>query len=205
VIGLAQERFTKNLFSKRPAGERPTLLAVADEANQARCVVDHVLVWRESGLALRQQAVLFRASHHSLHLELELARRNVPFVKFGGLKFLEAAHVKDLLACLRWAENPRDRVAGFRVLLLVPGVGPKTAARALDEMAAGPRPLEALERFEPATRNAEWSALVALLSALNERAATWPGDLAAARGWYEPLLEQRYDDAIVRSADLRAL
>ena len=95
-----------------------------DEADQARYVVEAVLASREAGLALKTQAVLFRASHHSGPLEVELTRRNIPFVKFGGLKFLEAAHVKDVLAFLRWAENPRDRVSGFRVVQLLPGVGP---------------------------------------------------------------------------------
>ena len=90
---------------------------------------------REAGIALKAQAVLFRASHHCGPLEVELTRRNIPFVKFGGLKFLEAAHIKDVLAVLRFAENPRDRVAGFRVIQLLPGVGPATAARALDCMA----------------------------------------------------------------------
>ena len=80
--------------------------------------------------------MLFRASHHSDTLEFELTRRNIPFVKFGGLKFLEAAHVKDVLAALRFAENPRDRVAGFRVTQLVPGIGPASAARILDRLAA---------------------------------------------------------------------
>ena len=84
---------------------------------------------RECGTALKQQAVLFRASHHSGPLEIELTRRNIPFVKFGGLKFLDAAHVKDVLAVLRFAENPRDRVAGFRVLQLLPGIGPSAASQ----------------------------------------------------------------------------
>jgi DNA helicase-2/ATP-dependent DNA helicase PcrA len=97
-------------------------------------VVEKVLEYRETGLTLKAQAILFRASHHSGPLEMELTRRNIPFVKFGGLKFLEAAHIKDVLAFLRWAENPRDRVSGFRVLQLLPGVGPVTAARALDRI-----------------------------------------------------------------------
>ena len=129
MIDLAAERFTKNLWSEReigpsgrswsPCATRPTRRATSSSA-----------CWKTArpGLALKAQAVLFRASHHSGPLEVELTRRNIPFVKFGGLKFLEAAHVKDVLALLRWAENPRDRVAGFRVLQLLPGVGPATAA-----------------------------------------------------------------------------
>jgi DNA helicase-2/ATP-dependent DNA helicase PcrA len=202
VIGLATERYTKNLHTERGAGARPRLVTVADEAVQARYVVDHVLAQREEGVALRSQAVLFRASHHSLPLELELARRNVPFVKFGGLKFLEAAHVKDLLACLRWVETPRDRVAGFRVLLLLPGIGPKTAARALDAIAAAADPVDAIARFAPPPACADdWRALVELLRARS----AWPAELALARAWYEPNLARRHDNAQARLADLIAL
>ncbi|HEY1979068.1 MAG TPA: ATP-dependent helicase, partial [Xanthobacteraceae bacterium] len=108
VIELADERFTKNLWSDRVSAERPRLVGVRDEADQARYVVEQVLENRETGMALKAQAVLFRTSHHSGALEVELTRRNIPFVKFGCLKFLEAAHIKDMLAMLRWAENPRD-------------------------------------------------------------------------------------------------
>src|SRR4029434_9642377 len=105
----------------------PSLVHCADDTDQAEFVVRQVLEQREAGVPLHRQAVLFRASHHSILLEAELARRNIPFVKFGGLKFVEAAHVKDLLALLRMAENPLDIVAGTRILKLLPGVGPKTA------------------------------------------------------------------------------
>jgi len=206
VIGQAAERFTKNLFSERASSARPLLVSVADEAAQARYVVDQVLERREEGLALRAQAVLFRASHHSLQLELELGRRNVPFVKFGGLKFLEAAHVKDLLACLRWAENPRDRVAGFRVLLLLPGVGPKTAARALDAMTAAADPADSFVAFAPpAACAADWHPLVELFRALRNRSHPWPAELAQARRWYEPQMERIHENAGARLADLAAL
>ena len=206
VIGLAAERFTKNLFSQRASSARPLLVAVADEAAQARCVVDEVLARREEGLRLRAQAVLFRASHHSLQLELELGRRNVPFVKFGGLKFLEAAHVKDLLACLRWAENPRDRVAGFRVLLLLPGVGPKTAARALDAIAAAAEPAEAFAALAPPSACAvDFRSLAALFRDLRRRGHAWPAELAEVRRWYEPQMARIHDNAQARVADLAAL
>ncbi len=129
VIGLAEERYTKDLWTDRPHGEKPAIVVVADEGAQARYVADRVLAERETGTALKAQAVLFRASHHSGPLEIELTRRNIPFVKYGGLKFLDAAHVKDVLAVLRFAENPRDRVAAFRVLQLLPGVGPGDGGR----------------------------------------------------------------------------
>jgi superfamily I DNA/RNA helicase len=118
VIDLAAERYQKNLRSERSSAERPQLVSVRDETDQARYVAERILEHREAAIPLKQQAVLFRASHHSAPLEIELTRRNTPFVKFGGLKFLEAAHVKDVLAFLRFAENLRDRMSGFRVIQL---------------------------------------------------------------------------------------
>ena len=135
VINLAPERFTKNLWSERASAERPYLVAVADDVAQTGYIVERILANREAGVRLKAQAVLFRASQHSASLEIELTRRNIPFVKFGGLKFLEAAHIKDVLAFLRWTQNARDRVAGFRAAQLLPGVGPGTAARLLDRVA----------------------------------------------------------------------
>ena len=144
VIDLARERFTKNLWTERTSSAKPRLVAVRDEADQARYIVERILENREEGALLKQQAVLFRTSSHSGPLEVELTRRNIPFVKFGGLKFLDAAHVKDMLALLRFVENPRDRVAGFRVMHLLPGIGPASAQRILDHMAEAADPLGAL-------------------------------------------------------------
>src|SRR5215211_6768277 len=144
VIGLAKERFTKNLWTERTSGAKPQLVTVRDEADQARCIVERILENRESGTRLKEQAVLFRTSSHSGPLEIELTRRNIPFVKFGGLKFLDAAHVKDVLALLRFVENPRDRVAGFRLMHLIPGIGSATAQRVLDRMAEAADPITAL-------------------------------------------------------------
>ena len=161
VIGLAAERFTKTLWSERTSTEQPQLVTVRDEADQARYVVEKILENREAGSTLKAQAVLFRASHHSGPLEVELTRRNIPFVKFGGLKFLEATHIKDVLALLRWAENPRDRVAGFRVAQLLPGVGPTIAARLLDRVGENVDWSGALANFAPPSRAAEhWPAFV---------------------------------------------
>lgn len=134
VIGEADERFAKQLWSARSGTQKPLLVSVRDDAAQAEFVVTQILARREGGMRLKSQAVLFRSSSHSMRLEIELTRRNIPFVKFGGLKFLEAAHVKDMLAVLRWAQNLRDRVAGFRALQLLAGIGPKTAARILDNI-----------------------------------------------------------------------
>src|SRR6201990_843591 len=154
VIDRVAERFTKNLWSERRAGDRPALVTMRDEGEQARYVVERVLANRERGIALKSQAVLFRASHHSGPLEIELTRRNIPFVKFGGLKFLEAAHVKDVLACLRFIENPRDRIAGFRVLLLLPGFGPAAASQIVETMATSLDEAMGLARYRPPQRAA---------------------------------------------------
>src|SRR5262249_43702076 len=148
VIAQATEGFRKQLFSKKPSGQRPQLVTAADEAAQVEYVVERVLEHREAGIDLKRQAVLFRASHHSDQLEVELARRGIPFVKYGGLKFLEAAHVKDMLCVLRWIENPRDTIAAFRVLQLLPGIGPATAREALTHLSGNSWDFAALDRFK---------------------------------------------------------
>ena len=203
VIEFADERFTKNLWSDRASAERPQLVSVADEIGQARYAVEQILHNRETGIALKAQAVLFRASHHSGPLEVELTRRNIPFVKFGGLKFLEAAHIKDVLAVLRFAENPRDRVAGFRVIQLLPGVGPATAARALDCLAGDDSQMQNLAGFKPpAAAQADWPAFADALRLVRGRSAGWPAEIELVCRWYQPHLERIHDDAVVRQADL---
>ena len=127
LIAEGTRQYRKVLRARRGAGHPPRYITVADDQAQAEYVVTRVLEARESGVPLRRQAVLFRSSHHSDTLELELTRRNIPYVKYGGLKFLEAAHVKDMLAVLRWADNPKNRIAAFRALQLLPGMGPSTA------------------------------------------------------------------------------
>jgi DNA helicase-2/ATP-dependent DNA helicase PcrA len=201
VIDLARERFTKNLWTDRAAGAKPQLVSVRDETDQARCIVERILENRESGALLKQQAVLFRTSSHSGPLEIELTRRNIPFVKFGGLKFLDAAHVKDMLALLRFVENPRDRVAGFRLMHLLPGVGPASAQRALDHMADAADPIAALsDAPAPPRGGADWKAFISTVADL--RHSNWPADLERARLWYEPHLERIHEDAETRRADL---
>jgi len=204
VIALAAERHSKTLWSERQASARPLLVAVRDEGDQARYVAERVLENREAGTALKNQAVLFRAAHHSDALEVELTRRNIPFVKFGGLKFLDSTHVKDMLACLRFAENPRDRVAGFRVLQLLPGVGPATAGRVLDRLAA-PDAAAMLVTYAPPRAGAEWEDFAALFGALLRGQSGWPAELEQVREWYEPHLQRIHEDAHMRAADLTQL
>ncbi|WP_394889228.1 ATP-dependent helicase [Mesorhizobium sp. AaZ16] len=206
VIDLAAERFTKNLWTERQSAERPRLVTVRDETEQARYIVEHVLENREVGATLKQQAVLFRTSSHSGPLEVELTRRNIPFVKFGGLKFLDSAHVKDMLAMLRFAQNPRDRVAGFRLMQLLPGVGPTSAQRVLDAMADQPDPLTALANIPvPPRAGDDWTGFVDVLQQLRPGKAGWPAEIEQARRWYEPHLERIHEDATMRQADLLQL
>ncbi|MBR0798826.1 ATP-dependent helicase [Bradyrhizobium jicamae] len=201
VISLAKERFTKNLWTDRTSTRKPQLVAIRDEADQARYVVEQVLATREEGALLKHQAVLFRTSSHSGPLEVELTRRNIPFVKFGGLKFLDAAHVKDMLALLRFAANPRDRVAGFRVLHLLPGVGPASAQRVLDCMAEAADPISVLASLpSPPRAGGDWRLFVETIE--NLRFSEWPVDLERARLWYEPHLDRIHEDSEVRRADL---
>jgi len=206
VIDLARERFTKNLWTERKSLERPKLVTVKDETDQANYIVERVLTNRETGMTLKHQAVLFRSSNHSGPLEVELTRRNIPFVKFGGLKFLDSAHVKDMLAVLRFAQNPRDRVAGFRLLQMLPGIGPKTAGHILDTIVADPEPLLALAEIPPPPKTGEdWTAFVQLLVGLRKTETGWPSDIAQARVWYEPHLDRIHEDADTRKADLLQL
>jgi len=204
VIAESPERFAKELWTSRQSEAKPRLVTVKDEATQANYVVAQVLETREGGVPLKQQAVLFRTSSHSGPLEIELTRRNIPFVKFGGLKFLDAAHIKDLLALLRWAENPRDRVAGFRVLQLLPGVGPGLAGKVLDAMDGAPNAHEALRLMPSPARASGWDEMVA---AVDEVASSrqWPAAFSVARAWYEPVLEAAHEDAEVRKLDILQL
>jgi len=149
VIAVSDTAFEKQLWTHRPNGPYPELVTCYDEPAQADWVCDRVLALREQGIALRDQAVLFRTGHHSGGLEIELARRSIPFVKFGGLKFLEAAHVKDLLSMLRIMDNPRDELAWHRVLVMIPGIGPATAQNILThvEEVSSSAGTDALEAF----------------------------------------------------------
>jgi DNA helicase-2/ATP-dependent DNA helicase PcrA len=206
LLAEAERQYAKELRAVRGGGARPSLVTVADDRGQSDYVISEVLKAREAGVLLMQQAVLFRSSHHSDFLEVELTRRNIPFVKYGGLKFLEAAHVKDLLAVLRWADNPRNRVAAFRVLQLLPGMGPAHSQRCLDEVGRERAPWAALARWRaPAAAHPDWPALAQLMAALAEPIAAWPGQVERVRDWFRPHLERRYDAAAVRSGDLDQL
>src|ERR1700745_2917227 len=187
VIDLAAERFTKNLRTDRAAPALPQLVSVRDEADQARYVVERVLESREKGSTLKQKAVLFRPSHHCGPLEVELMRRNIPFVKYGGLKFLDAAHIRDILALLRFVENPRDGIAGFRVMQVIPNMGPASARGMLDHLTGTADPIKALlDAPSPPRAADDWQAFVEMISNVRGGRSGWPAELERARQWYEP-------------------
>jgi DNA helicase-2/ATP-dependent DNA helicase PcrA len=206
VIAGALERHAKTLWTDKVSTALPQLVLIPDEAEQARWVCKRILDHREACMALTSQAVLFRAASHSAALELELMRRNVPFIKFGGLKFLEASHIKDVLAVLRFAQNPSGRVSGFRVAQLVPGIGAATAARLLDAVGDAAEPLLAVEQFQaPPRSGGDWQQFVALFKALRAPGLRWPADIDLVKTWYLPHLERMHDDAQVRGADVEQL
>jgi DNA helicase-2/ATP-dependent DNA helicase PcrA len=202
--GARQHR--KTLLGKRQSSQKPLYVTLEDAPAQAEYVVTKILAAREIGGALKRHAVLFRSSHHSDVLEVELTRRNIPFVKYGGLKFLEAAHVKDLLSILRWADNPRNSVAGFRVLKLVPGIGPAHAKQALDHLEANAYAVKSLASFDaPQPVKMDWKRFCNLLEKLADPELPWPGQVRLVRDWYKPQLERLYDAAWTRLGDLEQL
>ncbi len=197
--------YRKQLSAVRPGGSKPRYVSVEDDRAQAEYVALEILAQRERGTPLRRQAVLMRNAHDSDGLELELIRRDIPYVKYGGLKFLEAAHVKDVLALLRFVENPRDRLAGFRTLQLLPGMGPAGAARCLAWLAGQGGGLARLAAYDPpAAARDDWPGFAALLASLAGQ-REWAGQLARVRDWYEPHLERLHGSAHVRVGDLQQL
>jgi DNA helicase-2/ATP-dependent DNA helicase PcrA len=201
TINLSNQAYGKQLWSERPNSVKPKLVSVDDDAAQAKYIADRIIQAKEEGVPFQSQAVLMRASHHSLKLELEFARRNIPFVKWGGLKFLEAAHIKDVLSVLRWCENPRDQVAGFRALKLLPGVGPQAASRVLDRLKQWPDRLRIRAIAPPSGARENWLTFRKLIASLCR--SEWSGQVAAVVSWYLPLM--KHDNAELRAADLHQL
>lgn len=207
VICQARERYSKDLAGDRGAGQLPQLVTCIDESHEDEEVIRLVLEHYEQGIPLRRQAVLFRAASHSASLELALTRKNIPFHKYGGLRFLEAAHVKDVVSFLRMVQNPRDEVAWFRVLQLISGVGPATASAALAHIAAAGYAPSALATFQtpPATRE-HVRRLARLMQELSTLGDSVPSALLErVRTYYAPLLKENYDNPEPRESDIAHL
>ncbi|MBI4214215.1 MAG: ATP-dependent helicase [Chloroflexi bacterium] len=223
VMAQAYEGHAKTLWSSRSGQTRPSLFTCLDETQQAEIICRQVLDDRERGVALRQQAVLFRSSHHSDQLEVELVRRNIPFVKYGGLKFLEAAHVKDLLALLRILENPQDEMSWFRALQLIEGVGPRHARTLMTALGVLDHPADHAEPDAPRLerRRSPLSLLTSETLPVPSMAAgsfdafrqaladcdglTLGAQVERLRGFYDSALERLYENAEPRLRDLQQL
>src|SRR5438045_8616047 len=206
VMAEAPRQHRKYLRSVRGEGARARIVTVDELQSQAQYVCQEVLRRREANVPLKRQAVLFRSASHSDLLEVELAKRQVPFVKYGGLRFLEAAHIKDLLAVLRWADNPRNTLAAFRTLQLLPGMGPVIARAAIEQLEAGGHSFEALKAFSPPeTAELDWRRLIELMQSLGDAQRPWPGQLQLAREWYRPHFERLYEQFHTRLGDLEQL
>jgi DNA helicase-2/ATP-dependent DNA helicase PcrA len=210
TIAEAVERHRKELWSDCKNGPRPEVVTCLDEDAQSEYVINSILERREKNVPLKQQAVLFRASHHSMALEAELSRRNVPFMKYGGLRFLETAHVKDLISFLRLAENPFDAVAGCRVLILLPTIGHARAASLLEQLREHDGHFESWQNWSPpAALKTLWPQFVQLLLQLERRSRSADSqvssDIHAIRIFYAPLVEAQYDNVAARLNDLQQL
>jgi DNA helicase II / ATP-dependent DNA helicase PcrA len=196
----------KTLLGMRQAQQKPFYVALDDAQGQAEYITGKILHTREIGGSLKRHAILFRSSHHSDVLEVELTKKNIPFVKYGGLKFLEAAHVKDMLSVLRWADNPRNSIAGFRVLKLHPGFGPAHAKQALEHFEARGFEAKSLADFDaPQPVKMDWKRFCALFEKLADPATPWPGQVGLVKDWYKPRMESIYESAWTRMGDIEQL
>jgi DNA helicase II / ATP-dependent DNA helicase PcrA len=206
LMADAPKQYRKHLLSIRGQGVRPSYVTVADLQTQAECICAEVLKRREANVPLKRQAVLFRSSSHSDVLEVELGKRKIPYVKYGGLRFLEAAHIKDLMAVLRWADNPRNTVSAFRVAQLLPGMGPANARKALDHFESQNYSFESLKSFTvPQTLGVDWRKFTEMLIALADPQRQWPGQVHLVREWYRPHFERIYEHFHTRLGDLDQL
>jgi len=207
VIAQARERYSKDLWSDRKGDQQPRLITCTDETSQDDEVIHLVLDHYEQGIPLRKQAVLFRAASHSTSLELALTRRNIPFHKYGGLRFLETAHIKDLISFLRIIENPRDEIAWFRVLQLLNGVGPVTAASVVDHMRSNVFNLNSITSFKaPSAMRKEITEFGSVLIDLVKMGDENPGmQIERIRQFYKPLLWRNHENPEPRENDIEYL
>ncbi len=206
ILTESTQGYKNRLFSQKPAGGKPRLVTVEDSETQSQYIVESILEAREQGIDLKRQAVLFRSSHHADHLEVELRRRDIPYVKHGGLKFLEAVHVKDVLCALRWADNPKHRISGFRVLKLLSGVGPKLADKILDYLELHNFSFSSLGHFKSSALDQDaWQLLVESLQRVNSNDIPWNEQLQQLSTWYQPILECKYGNPYARGGDIEQL
>ena len=203
IIEHAFEKYPKHLFTRKTGGELPGIISAANENMQSQFIVERILELREEGVPLNEIAILFRSSYHSFDLEIELNKANIPYMKFGGMKFIETAHVKDMLAFLRIASNPNDYVSWYRVLLLHEGIGPKRAQLIMDAIAMNQISIK--DEPESAVTKKYGDNIFNLFSLLHEihTKNNLPADKAElVYKYYEPLFIEKYDDYNKRKKDL---
>jgi DNA helicase-2/ATP-dependent DNA helicase PcrA len=206
VMRGASRRHEKELWSERTHVEKPVIVTCGDELSQSTFIADRILEYRERGVPLVEQAVLFRTAYNSAALEIELGRRNIPFVKWGGLRFLEAAHVKDLLAFLRLAENPRDDLSWLRILQMFDGIGPGRSRQAINYLREHDDAIHSLESWPaPAEARSAVCGLVEMLAELSRPGLNVAAQIERVRHFYRPILESRMDNAEMRARDLDQL
>jgi DNA helicase II / ATP-dependent DNA helicase PcrA len=203
VIERAREKYSKHLFTRKEGGAVPQMIETEDENTQSRWVVERVVELRSRGVCLREMAVLFRAGFHSFDLEIELAREGIPFIKVGGFKFTESAHIKDTLAHLRVVANPYDRISWYRILQLVEKVGPRNAQRIYEAIVQAKAGLDGL--FMLKVKNPEIDRLKALYRAIDAAAMPVAEMGAAVIQYYLPILKRSFDDHPRRTKDLEQL
>ena len=202
VIEVATEKYTKRLFTRKLDGPLPTLVEAAGENAQSRFIAQKILELREEGVPLGEMAVLFRSSFHSFDLEIELSRHGLPFIKRGGVKFIETAHVKDLLAHLRVVANPLDLVSWHRVLMLIEGVGPKKAQDVMAALVKSDNPYRALSEM-PGRTGKGLKDLALTLENLAGDEEPRPAHLVSQiYEYYLPIFKEQYDDYPKRARDL---
>lgn len=203
IIERAVEKYSKNLYTRKTGGALPVIIAASTENLQSKFIVEKILELREEGISLKDIAVLFRSSFFSFDLEIELAKANIPFQKFGGMKFIESAHIKDILAFLRIASNPKDIVSWYRVLLLHEGVGPKTAQKILDELATARLTIKASPDSDASFRyNEKIANLFQLLYKLHTERKLPSEKAQMVTDYYYPLFKDKYDDFNKRKKDI---
>ena len=204
VMEPAVQKYDKKLFSKKTGEQRPIMVQTLNIQEQAAFVAQRALELREEGVSLDQIAVLFRSGWHSNELEIELASRNIPFTKFGGLRFIEAAHAKDVIALLRFAHSATDSLASSRALMLLEGIGPATARGISESLRADTVPYDSLKKvtaegkkFSVATGEL-YNLMTARISADNSLSEI----VELILQYYRPLLKRNYEDYRKRENDL---
>ncbi|MDD5610736.1 MAG: ATP-dependent helicase [Candidatus Omnitrophica bacterium] len=203
VISFAEEKYPKKLFTQKQGGKPPVFVEVKDENSQSKYIVDKILELREEGMELNEMAVLFRSGWHSHDLEIELANRNIPFAKYGGQKFVEAAHIKDVIAHLRIAYNILDQVSWYRALLLMRGVGTKTAEKLVTDIITQNKGLSLDEKM--LGRIEDLDSLFKILKGIDKNKDKPVSLIRAFLKYYQPLLKEKYDDFNKRLNDLDSL